>query len=301
MLAAADLNQRFAIPGEVEFKVADHGALVAQVTNAKGSGAIACQGAQVLTWTPTGQAPVVWLSSDARFQPTKSLRGGIPVCWPWFGAHAQDPAKPAHGFARNLDWAVRETASTPEGTRIVFGFTPGEAQQALWPHNAELTLTVVLGDALRLVLTTRNTGAEPIVITQALHTYFRVGDIAAVHVTGLEGCDYIDKAISGDPRIRQEGPIGIDREVNRIYLGCPGSVAILDEALGRRIVIDKSGSASYVVWNPWAETGAKFGDMGPDGYRQMLCVETTNAWDDTSTIAPGGTDELTSEYRVESL
>ena len=99
MLAAADLNQRFARKGEVEFKVADHGAMVAQVTNAQGNGAIACQGAQVLTWAPAGQAPVVWLSTDARFQATKSLRGGIPVCWPWFGAHAQDPAKPAHGLS----------------------------------------------------------------------------------------------------------------------------------------------------------------------------------------------------------
>ena len=301
MLAAADLNQRLAIAGEVEFTVADHGALVAQVTNAQGSGSIACQGAQVLTWAPTGQAPVVWLSSDARFTATKSLRGGIPVCWPWFGAHGQDAAKPAHGFARNLDWAVRETASTPEGTRIVFGFTPGVEQQALWPHSADLTLTVVLGKTLRLVLTTRNTGGETIAITQALHTYFHVGDIAAVQVEGLEGTEYIDKVVSGDPRIIQDGPIGIDQEVNRIYLGCPGSVAIRDESLGRRILIDKSGSASYVVWNPWAETGAKFGDMGPDGYRQMLCVETTNAASDTATIAPGGAYELTSEYRVEPL
>ena len=301
MLVAADLNQRFARPGEVEFQVADHGALVAQVSNAQGSGAIACQGAQVLTWAPAGQPPVVWLSTDARFQTTKSLRGGIPVCWPWFGAHAQDPAKPAHGFARNLDWEVRETASTPEGTRIVMVFTPGEAQRAVWPHAAGLTLAVTLGKTLRLVMTTRNTGAEPIVITQALHTYFHVGDIASARVEGLDGCDYIDKAVSGDPRIRQEGPILIDREVNRIYLGCPGPVAIVDESLGRRILIDKSGSASYVVWNPWAETGAKFGDMGPDGYRKMLCVETTNAWTDTATIPPRAEYELTSEYRVEVL
>lgn len=301
MLAAEDLNQRFARPGEVEFKVADHGALVAQVANAQGSGSIACQGAQVLTWAPAGQPPVVWLSTDARFQATKSLRGGIPVCWPWFGAHAQDPAKPAHGFARNLDWQVRETASTPQGTRIVMAFTPGEAQRSLWPHAADLSLAVTLGKTLRLVVTTRNTGAEPIVITQALHTYFHVGDIASVRVDGLDGCDYIDKAVSGDPRIRQEGPILIDREVNRIYLGCPGPVAIVDESLGRRILIDKSGSASYVVWNPWAETGAKFGDMGPDGYRRMLCVETTNAWTDTATIAPGAEYELTSEYRVEAI
>jgi len=301
MLTAADLNRRFALPGELDFRVADHGALVAHVTNALGSGSVACQGAQVLTWTPSGQSPVIWLSEEARFQATKSLRGGIPVCWPWFGAHAQDPSKPAHGFARNLDWEVCETASTAAGTRVVMAFTPSEAQRALWPHTAELTLAMTLGETLRLVLSTRNTGAEPIVITQALHTYFRVGDISGVRVEGLEGCEYIDKAASGDPCLRQQGPIAIDREVNRIYLGCPGPVAIVDESLGRRILIDKSGSSSYVVWNPWAETGAKFGDMGPEGYRRMLCVETTNAWTDTAAIEPGAVYELTSEYRVAPL
>jgi glucose-6-phosphate 1-epimerase len=301
MLVAADLNQRFARPGEVEFRVANHGALVAELTHALGHASIALQGAQVLNWIPKGQAPVVWLSSDARFQATKSLRGGAPVCWPWFGAHAQDPSKPAHGFARNLDWEVLETSSTQAGTRILLGFTPGEAQRPLWPHQASLTLAVTLGETLSLVLTTRNTGAESITITQALHTYFHVGDIAGARVEGLSGCEYIDKAVSGDPCIRQDGAITIDREVNRIYLGCPGSVAIVDESLKRRIRIAKSGSASYVVWNPWAETGAKFGDMGPDGYRQMLCVETTNAWTDTVTIPAGGDYALTSEYRVEAL
>jgi glucose-6-phosphate 1-epimerase len=294
------LNELFARPGELEFLVGDHGALVASVTNAQGSATIAIQGAQVLTWAPAGDEPVVWLSPDARFKPGKSLRGGIPVCWPWFGPHPEDPSKPAHGFARNLDWTLSEAATVPEGMRLVLRLVPGEAELALWPHQAELSLALTIGERLRLDLTTVNTGAEPLTITQALHTYFEVEDIAEVEVEGLEGCEYIDKT-AADARLRQEGPILIEREFNRIYLGCPGDAVIRDRALERAIRVSKTGSTSYVVWNPWAETGAAFGDMGEDGYRRMLCVETTNAASDVVTVAPGERFTLTTEYSVEPL
>jgi glucose-6-phosphate 1-epimerase len=297
---AVALNEQFSIPGELAFRVGDHGALVAEITNAGGSGSVAIQGAQILSWAPAGQTPVVWLSSAARFAPGKSLRGGAPVCWPWFGPHPEDPAKPAHGFARNLDWTVLETGSTDSATRLVMGLTPGETQRALWPHAAELTLTLTLGQRLRAELTTRNTGDAPVELTQALHTYFRVGDIAEARVHGLDGCEYIDK-VGPEVRRRQEGPIAIAGEVNRIYLGCPGGVVIRDASLRREIRISKQGSASYVVWNPWAEQGAKFGDMGEDGYRHMLCVETTNAASDTVTVQPGDTCRLITEYAVEGL
>jgi len=294
------LNEKFGIENEAIFREADHGALVAEIRNEAGNGTVAVQGGQVLGWAPARQPPVIWLSPAARFAAGKSLRGGAPVCWPWFGPHPEDPKKPAHGFARNRDWILREVASLPGATRIDMGFTPNDEERVMWPHDAELILSVTFGARLRFDLTTRNTGAEAISITQAVHTYFHVGDIAAVRVEGLDGCEYIDKTGS-DARIRQEGPIFIDGEVNRIYLGCPGEVSIRDESLSRRIRVTKQGSASYVVWNPWAETGAKFGDMGDDGYRHMLCVETTNAASDAVTIAPGTTVTLSTEYAIEAL
>jgi D-hexose-6-phosphate mutarotase len=300
MKAAITLNRRFGIPGEVEFRVGAHGALAAEVANTHGTAAIACQGAQVLTWAPAGQPPVVWLSPAARFAAGKSLRGGAPVCWPWFGPHPDDPVKPGHGFARNLDWEVIETARLGDAARVVMRFVPGEAQHALWPHRAELTLAVTVGERLHLALTTRNTGDAPFTLTQALHTYFHVGDIGAARVEGLDGCDYVDK-VDGGARRRQAGAVTIDGEVDRVYDGCPGDVSIVDEALSRRIVVAKSGSTSCVVWNPWAEKGAKFGDMGDDGYRRMLCVETTNAGDDVVNVAAGATFTLATEYRVEAL
>jgi D-hexose-6-phosphate mutarotase len=243
---------------------------------------------------------VVWLSSAAKFAAGKSLRGGAPVCWPWFGPHPDDPAKPGHGFARNLDWEVVAAERTAAGTRLVLGFTPGAPQQALWPYPATLELAVTAGERLAIELTTRNTGTIPLSITQALHTYFHVGDIASARVEGLDGCEYIDK-VEGGARRRQSGPVTIGGEVDRVYLGCPGEVAIVDDALRRRIRIAKGGSHSCVVWNPWAEKGAKFGDMGEDGYRRMLCVETTNAGDDVVTVASGKSFTLATEYSVEAL
>lgn len=294
------LNERLGIEGEVEFRIGDHGALVAEVSNQRGSGSVAVQGAQVLTWSPTGREPVIWLSDHASFKPGKSLRGGAPVCWPWFGPHKVDPGKPAHGFARNLDWEITETARVPEGTRILMRLVPGEEQQTLWPFQAQLTLEITMGERLRLALATENRGSDSFELTQAVHTYFHVGDIDAVRVEGLEGCDYIDKV--GEEAIRrQEGPIRIDREVDRIYLGCPGDAVIVDPSLKRRIRVSKRGSGSYVVWNPWIEKSASLGDMGKEGYRKTICVETTNAAADVVSVAPGESYRLLTEYAVQTM
>ncbi|MGF1547897.1 MAG: D-hexose-6-phosphate mutarotase [Thiotrichales bacterium] len=300
MCDPAALNDKFGIPGVVEFKLGAHGAVVAEISNGGATAAIARQGAQLLHWTPAGQAPVVWLSPAAKFAVGKSLRGGVPVCWPWFGAHPTDPGKPAHGFARNLDWKFVETAALGNATRVVLRFEPEAAQQILWPHAATLTLAVTIGTRLRLELTTQNTGTTPFTLTQALHTYFQIGDVETVSVEGLDGKSYVDR-VRGDARVVQQGPVIIDGEVDRVYLATPGEVAIADPALKRRILIGKQNSSSYVVWNPGAEKGAKFGDMGDDGYRHMLCVETTNAWDDTVTVAPDATVTLSTEYRLEAM
>jgi len=300
MCDAATLNAKFGITGVVDFTEDNHGTLSAEVTTAAGSASIARQGAQVLTWGPAGQAPVVWLSPEARFAAGKSLRGGMPVCWPWFGPHPSDASKPGHGFARNLDWRMLETSRLRDAARVVMGFTPGPEQSALWPHQAELRLAVTVGERLEMALTTLNNGSEPFTITQALHTYFHVGDIEAVRVEGLDGKDYIDR-LASDALVTQKGPVTIEGEVDRIYLDCPEDAVIVDESLKRRIRIAKTGSRSCVVWNPWAEKGAKFGDMGDEGYRRMLCVETTNAWDDQVTLVPGEQFTLSAIISVEVL
>ena len=301
MTQLSGLNKDFALPGQLTFKEASPGFTVAEVTNAHATATIALQGAQVLTWNPRGQTSVIWLSPSAKFVSGKSVRGGVPICWPWFGPHATDASLPAHGFARTVPWEVIGTRAMPEGaTRIDFRLIKSDVTRALWPHSSQLECRVTVGAALEIDLATRNTDRIAITIGDALHTYFEVGDIHHVTIQGLEGCPYLDK-MDGSKRKQQAGPVTISAETDRIYLKSSGDCLIDDPDLQRRIRIRKRGSRSTVIWNPWIEKSAKMGDFGGKGYLNMVCVESANAADDVVTIAPGGEHHLWVRYEVESL
>ncbi len=261
---------------------------------------VALQGAQLLGWRPANSAEVIWLSPETRRAEGKSLRGGTPICWPWFGQHPDGGGRPAHGFARGAPWRVHHTGADEHTSMVALSFKTGPEHETLWPHDAEAMLVVTLGaDAIDLELRTSNTGREPFELTQALHTYFAVGDIARTRVLGLEGCDYID-TLGTWTRRHENGPVSFGGEVDRIYLATPAMIEIDDVANARRIAIESRGSRSAVVWNPWIEKSARLGDMGPEGYRRMVCVETANAADDAVTIMPGSHHQIAATYRVRS-
>ena len=288
----------FRIPGRLDFEASALGGPVARLAHGAAQVLVALHGAQVLNWTFAGDG-LLWLSPTARIRPGKGLRGGIPVCWPWFGDHPTDVSKPAHGFVRHRAWTVASTSATQDAVAITLAAATTPADHALWPHQAEARLTVTLGATLSLALETRNAGPAAMPLTAALHTYFRVSDIANVTVTGLEGLSYLDK-LQGFARETQAGPIHVAGEVDRIYLGDTSSITLHDAGPKRRLHIASSGSRSAVVWNPWDQKTARLGDMGsPDAFRQMLCIETANAGDDVITLAPGTSHTLTSNYRLE--
>ncbi len=295
------LNARFAVPDQLRFHAHADGVLLADISNRHATARIALQGAQVLQYQPRGAAPVLWLSTQARCLPGKTIRGGIPVCWPWFGPHPDDAGKPAHGYVRAAPWEVRRSAASATATQLVLGLQPRPEYQAFTPHATALDveLSVSVGAQLRVSLTTRNNGATHIPLSQALHTYFNISDIGSVRVLGLEDCTYIDK-VDGGLRKMQHGALSIGGEVDRIYLGTDADSVIDDPGLRRRIRIAHEGSRSTVVWNPWVEKARKMGDLGPDGYRQMLCVENTNAADDARQLPPGGAHTLTAVIGVET-
>lgn len=297
----ASLNERFAIPAHVTFKAGPGGLVVAEVGNVHATGTIALQGAHVMTWAPRRAQPVIWLSKAATFAPGKSIRGGVPICWPWFGPHATEARFPGHGFARTVPWEVIETQALPDGrTRLAFRLVQDDATRAQWPHPSEALCRVTVGRALDVELVTRNTGTAPITIGDAFHTYFAVSDIRRCAIHGLGGCRYLDKVDGGRTK-QQVGALTIGEEVDRIYLDSVADVMIDDPGLKRRIRIAKRGSRSSVVWNPWAEKAARMGDFGPDGYLGMVCVESANAADDVVTIPPGGEHRLAARYSVERL
>lgn len=296
----SELNTRFGIPDQVRFELGPGGLPVVEVRNRQARASIALQGAQVLRWAPVGAEPVIWLSPDAKFAPGKSVRGGVPVCWPWFGPHPSETSYPGHGYARTVGWQPTSVAADAAGTtRLEFQLMETEATRAQWPHRTPVSLAVQVGSSLEFELVTRNEGDAPVVIGDALHTYFQVGDVRRIEILGLESCPYLDKV--GGGRQVQHGPVRIEAETDRIYLESSADCLIVDPVLQRRIRIEKRGSRSSVVWNPWIEKSAKMGDFGPDGYLRMVCVESTNAADDVVRIAPGGEHRLWVRYSLESL
>ncbi len=297
----AALNRRLAVPGHVTFEAGPGGIPVVAVRNERASATIDLQGADVIAWQPAGRAPVLWLSRNARFAPRMPIRGGIPICWPWFGPHPTDRSLPDHGFARTSRWAPLGVEALDLGaTRVRFGLTDGAGTRALWPHAFDLELAVTVGETLHVALTARNTGNEPFTVTGALHTYLTVGDVTRIRIRGLEGLTYVDK-VDGYRRKMQSGPVTISAETDRVYLDATGPHTIDDPALGRSISVTKWGSRSTVVWNPWEEKARAIADFGADEYLHMVCVEAANALDDAVTLAPGAAHTLATELSVTDL
>jgi len=270
------------------------GDLPQAVLRANGAEArVMLQGAQIVHYQPAGHEPVIWLSDGIKYLPGKSVRGGVPVCWPWFGAGAE--GRPAHGFARNLDWQV-ESAGLENGQAVlVLELLPSEATRRLWPHDFRLTLEVRLGDTLRMTLDTEHRGSEPCEITEGLHTYLRVGDIREAAILGLVGTPFLDKTRDMLRDIQQEQALRLTGETDRVYLDTLAEVIVEDPVLRRRLHVRKDGSRSTVIWNPWEEKAGAFPDMRADEYRQMLCVETVNAAEDRVLLAPGDAHRMVSE------
>jgi D-hexose-6-phosphate mutarotase len=298
MTQLAELQGRFASADFLSFSEMSPGFAAVEVKTAFSTATLALQGAHVMTWQPRGQKPVIWLSKAAKFAPGKSIRGGIPLCWPWFGAHATETGYPGHGFARTIPWTLRYARKLPDGrARLEFEPVMNDAARAQWPHDSAVKYSVTVGQELVVGLTTRNSGTVAFQLGQALHTYFDIGDIHAASVYGLEGCTYIDK-VAGGKRMKQKGAVSFSGETDRIYLGTNGCCGIVDPVLKRTLLITSTGSRSTVVWTPWTEKAAKLGDLGRNGENRMVCIETANVADDMILLAPGEAHRMTAQYRV---
>ena len=298
----ATLNKNFGIAGQLEFVPDAGGLVIARIANSHAQSAIALQGAHIMTFQPNGEQPVVWLSPAAKLVQGKSIRGGVPICWPWFGAHASVPTFPAHGFARTAQWQVVASEALPDGgTRIIFELPQSAMPPAQWPHPCRVRFVATVGKTLTVELITENTGNTEFEIGEALHTYFTISDVDALRITGMEDCIYLDKVGVAQTRT-QQGAIQIASEVDRIYIDTEADCLIEDRGFERRIRIAKSGSRSNVVWNPWIEKSAKMGDFGSNiGYRGMVCVESANAASNVVAVAPGATHSLRVLYSIEKI
>lgn len=268
---------------------------------------IAQQGAQVLSYQQVGEPPLLWLSDQAIFRQGKSVRAGVPVCWPWFGDLQRNPQAvqamyqgtpaPAHGLARTRDWQLLGIEEVGQTLRIEFELREAQGDLPGWPHDVELRLVVEMGADLKLSLTNRNMGNTPVTISQALHSYFAVSDVRQARVEGVDGLGYIETLADWEQR-QQQGALMFAGETDRIYLNTPQTLSIVDPHWNRRITLTSSGSRSAVIWNPWTDRARDLADMADDGWQRMLCIETANVWDDLVELKPGHSSSL--EVRIGS-
>lgn len=272
------------------------------VQDATGRGRIFDHGAHVVGWQPAGSAqPVLWLSSASAYTAGKAIRGGIPICFPWFGPGLTGDRKPAHGFVRATPWRRDEVIETDGVPRVTYSIDPSiSGDQPEFPYDYRATLTVEFGaDQLLVSLWASNEGDVPFTIEQALHTYLAVGDVRKITVDGLDGATYLDKN-SAAPAfdLTQSGPLRLDGPTDRVYLS-EGPVTVRDPGLGRRLRSVTQGAANVVVWNPWQEAAGNMADMGAGEWTGMVCVEAANVLANAITLLPG--EHWTISQQIEVL
>ena len=269
--------------------VEHEGVKLVRVIHDKANAAISLFGGHVVSFQPQGQEDLIWMSQQAKFDGKAALRGGIPVCWPWFGRIAT----PAHGFARSSEWQLIEHRESEAGVIVSLGLKPSEATLAVWPHQFDARLNVEIGDQLKVTLDVKNTDSQPWTFSGALHTYLNIGDIHSTTTTGM-GAEYIDSLQGG--KICQGGAeLVLTDTIDRVYTQPEAQIYIADKKLDRTLTVENHGHNSAVLWNPWAEGAASMGDMQDDGYLTMLCVESTlhaPSLEAGKTLQPGENHQL---------
>ena len=293
------MNQ-FKIPSALCFEETPDGLQHAVIATPLAEGDLYLQGAHLTHWTPRGQQPVLFVSPQTLFAPGKAIRGGVPVIFPWFGARGDGKPGPAHGFARTLGWALEGTRLRDDGTvEITLALSPNEVARNFGFAAFHLRLRVAIGLSLEMELETRNLGAEPLLFEQALHTYFAVGDARQVSVSGLAGTTYIDKTDGFKRKSLGSDPLRLAKETDQVHLNTKAACVIHDPVWNRRILVEKIGADTTVVWNPWAEKAQTMSDMAPESWKEMICVETANVADNAVHLPPGGSHNLRLSIRVE--
>lgn len=307
MIDIQQLIDNFAIENIVNIKQHNSsGLLYLDIKNEFATATIQLQGANVSSWIPNKSVEVIWLSDVVKFKVNKSIRGGIPICWPWFGAFSDETTSknnnfPAHGFARMLQWQIKNVKQLKSGeTQVILFLAKEQIPVTQWSFDTSLECIFTIGASLELELITTNHNQEKITIGEALHSYFNVSDVRNIIIDGLDECSYLDKLDNFNSK-KQSGSIEVKREIDRVYTATDHDCYIEDLGYNRRITIFKKGSLSTIVWNPWHKTAAKMADLGENGYLNMICVESGNAAQDVVNINPGQKHSLYVRYEIEAI
>jgi glucose-6-phosphate 1-epimerase len=270
-----ELNKRFAIDGVARLTAGNNGLPRVSISGPAATAEIYLHGAQLTCWCPAGAEEVIFLSKQSQWAAGHAIRGGIPVCFPWFRNKADDPKAPSHGFVRTRAWQLDSVEKLGDAVRVSLSTSSDEGTRAWWPYDFHLQHRLTIGADLAQELVMTNTGSKPLRFEEALHTYYRVGGADAVRISGLDAVEYLDNT-DNNRENRQQGDIVFTAQTDRAYVDTTHPVEIIDPILRRRIRLEKQESRTTVVWNPWSTGAQSLADLGDDEWRMMACVEASN-------------------------
>jgi glucose-6-phosphate 1-epimerase len=280
------LNRTFGIPNVVTVISGNGGLPKIRVTASSASAEIYLHGAHVTSWQPANADEVLFVSAQSHWQDGHAIRGGIPICFPWFRSKADDPSAPAHGFVRTREWRLASVKADGESVVVVCSTESDESTQSWWPHSFRLMYIVSIGRFLKLQLVVTNTGQTSFRFEEALHTYFQVSQVENVRIRGLDQVTYLDN-VDENRKKTQSGDVILTGKTDNAYLDVRGAAELIDPERRRNLRTEKGNSATTVVWNPWQEGAASLSDLGDEEWRQFACVEASNILGSAISLAPG--------------
>jgi glucose-6-phosphate 1-epimerase len=302
-LTTQQLTTQFGKPNTISFSQTEHNIQLLHINNSHATATISLYGAHVLSFTPHQQAAVLWMSEAAIFKPGKAIRGGIPLCFPWFGPHATDATKAQHGFARVMPWQVLSIESlSNDNTKVILQLQSNNETLTIWPYQFNAQLIVEIGVSLKVQLQVTNNDIQTFTYSNALHSYFNISNIEQINILGLQNAAYY-WGFENEVQQQLEEKLCFVQEENRRYINHTQTCTIIDETYNRKMVVEKQGSKVTVVWNPGQEVATSMADIHPNGYQNFVCIEPANAYNgiDEITLQPGQSHTLGTTISVESL
>ena len=269
-----ELNARFSKQGRIAFETGPGGVVVARLESGGSSCRLSILGATVLSYIPEGGREVLFLSRRSGFQPGRAIRGGIPLCLPWFGDDPTGSGLPKHGFFRLFEWEVAGTSFRDGDSSVLLTLADSASTREYWPRSFRAECRVSLGSSLSVSVKVINAGTEAFGLSCAFHPYFAISNITRIEMPDLASEEYLDHLApsTAESRKTQAGTLRFSGEVDRIYLRS-GPVDIVDPASARRIRVAGCGTAQTVVWNPWKEKCSAMADLEAGDYLRYVCVE----------------------------
>jgi len=262
-----------------KIKKKENGFEYLEIQNDSAFAKIALQGAHIFHYKHKDEKPLLWLSELSDFEIGKAIRGGVPICWPRFGS--LDKTLPQHGFARtSMFELINIEELDSKTTKVILKLQDSIQSYKIWPFKFELNFTVIISDKLEMILETKNIDDKDFEITQALHSYFNISNISDVTIDGLDKKYYFD-ALDEKNKF-QNGVVKFDSEIDRVYQKVDGQITLWDK--NRKIYINNEGSKSAVIWNPWRDKCKKMSGMKDEAYKNFVCIESANAFEDIRLI-----------------